>query len=437
MKEFSRADLHRALKRLLLVVGVFNGIIGFYIIKCSFSPPDIYTKDFAQEYLMAKAILNGVNPYLPVTELARIWLTDSNYSAIKHPSLHPPLASLLCLPLSLLNYRQASLVWFAVELGCILAALLLVFRWLRKPIKPLSVLAILFLALGFAPVVHELRAGQLNACLLLLLIGSWMALREGKERLGGVLLGCVIALKWMAWPIIIFLIVRLKWKSIIAVAVVLSVTNLLAILVLGIEVWKDYYLKIAPSASYIRTFEYNLSASAFGLHMFSEMGWNHKLIPLWNSPTLALVSSSLITLSILLIGLGMALRASTFDTAFGLLTGVSILVSPVAWSCYLVLAAIPAVILVGRLSASVFPPPFSFRTLFLLCPVLVTLPVNGIIKIITGERTSEGMPIVTFIPGLLFMLPTISLIGLLWLVWRSDGVEFSHRDNDHRTDPLV
>jgi hypothetical protein len=377
---------------------------------------------------MAKAILNGVNPYLPVTELARMWLADANYNAISHPSLHPPVAGLLSLPLGLLSYRQASLVWFAFESACLLAALLLILRSLRKRIEPLLVCVVPALALGFAPVVSELFCGNLNACMLLLLVGSWLRLKDRREWSGGALLGGVIALKWIAWPIVLFLVLRRKWKSIIAAAAVLGATNVLAILALGFEVWRDYYLKIAPSASYIRAFEYNLSASALGLHLFSEMGWRYKLIPLWNSPTMAVVSSYLITLAVLLIGLRSALRASSFDTAFGLLTGVSILVSPVAWFHYLLLAAIPLAILVCRLSELGFPRRLISWLCFFLCPLLITVNPNGILsRIIAGEKTPEGVIIVTFAQGLLFMLPTASLIGILWLMWRLDGIETPQR----------
>jgi hypothetical protein len=35
--------------------------------------------------------------------------------------------------------------------------------------------------------------------------------------------------------------------------------------------------------------------------------------------------------------------------------------------------------------------------------------------------TLEDVYIVPFVSGLLLMLPTASLIGLLWLLWRMDG----------------
>jgi hypothetical protein len=425
MKDSTRLGITPVLKGLLLLVAIFNGLFGLFALIISFSPDYIYKKDFAQEYLMAKAILNGVNPYLPVQELAQTWLSGTDYKAISHPSLHPPLVGLLCLPLGLLSYWEAALVWLVFQLVCLWAAFLLICRWSGRQIKPVTLLMPLVAVLVCGPFVDELWFGQLNACMLLLLVGSWLTLRTGKEALGGALLGGVIALKWMAWPLVIFLLLRRKWKSAIMSAAVVSAANLLAMSVLGFEIMKDYYFKIVPSASYIRTFEFNISASALGLHLFTELGWHNKLLPLWNSPMLASISGLLITLTVLLIGLRMALKASKFDTAFGLLVGISILVSPVAWSHYLILATIPFAILVNRLRPLGFRHTLSIRTFYLSIPLMFTAGTYGVlVKSLASQETPDGLPIVPFLPGLVLMLPTVSLIGILWLVWQFDKTEW-------------
>jgi hypothetical protein len=412
------------IKRLFILVAIWNCLIGFTTILGSFPTTYIYKKDFAQEYLMAKAIIHGVNPYLPVKELALIWLPDSNSDAITHPSLHPPLAGLLSLPLGFLSYRQAAIVWLIFGLACLGITWLLICRWFSRSIKTTNILLVLGITLGFGPVVDELWFGQLNACMLLLLAGSWMTLRKEKEVLGGALLGGVIALKWMAWPFILYLLLRRRWKSLGAAAMIVCAANLLALCVLGFTVLKDYYIKIVPSASYIRTFEFNMSASALGLHLFTELGWYHKLMPLWYSPTLATLSSLLITLTVLLIGLVMALRVSQFDVAFGILSGLSILVSPVAWSHYLLFSAIPIAVLIGQLRDRGFPRPFIVRLLWLLIPFLLTSGFYVLpFRFFSSQTTPDGLPIVPFAAGLVILLPTVSLCILLWLVWRLDSAK--------------
>jgi hypothetical protein len=58
-------------KRLILglpfaALGVLN--VGKAALKLL--PPDVYSKDFLQEYLIARAVRNGVNPYLNLSDLA-------------------------------------------------------------------------------------------------------------------------------------------------------------------------------------------------------------------------------------------------------------------------------------------------------------------------------------------------------------------------------
>lgn len=49
--------------------------------------------------------------------------------------------------------------------------------------------------------------------------------------------------------------------------------------------------------------------------------------------------------------------------------------------------------------------------------------VPWFLNLFADQRTPEGLLIVDFGPGLLLMLPAASLVGLLYLMWRLDGVE--------------
>jgi len=51
-------------KRLLLAIAALNGLVGINRVVESFVTQDIYRKDFVSGYLMAKAMLNGVSPYI-------------------------------------------------------------------------------------------------------------------------------------------------------------------------------------------------------------------------------------------------------------------------------------------------------------------------------------------------------------------------------------
>src|SRR5438477_4059457 len=77
----------------------------------------IYKDDFVQDYLLARAILDGRDPYAVAgVELATRYLPESAPYTIRHVSLHPPAAALVSLPFGLLSYRAARAVWLGLEL---------------------------------------------------------------------------------------------------------------------------------------------------------------------------------------------------------------------------------------------------------------------------------------------------------------------------------
>ncbi len=58
-------------KRLFLYLGLLAGFIGFIWLQAIFAPDIYYRRDFTADYLPAKAILTGINPYTPLPELAK------------------------------------------------------------------------------------------------------------------------------------------------------------------------------------------------------------------------------------------------------------------------------------------------------------------------------------------------------------------------------
>jgi Glycosyltransferase family 87 len=223
-------------QRLLLLLPILNGLVSIKRIVESFLPPDCYRKDFIQEYLMAKAIRSGINPYLPLPDLAGLWMqAAAPLIPLRHPTPHPPIVGLLSLPLGGFDYRSAALLWLAVELLCLLGAIGLFLRWWGAPVSAATVLFLFGFALGWGPVIEELWLGQLSSCLLLLLLGSWLLIREGGDIRGGVLLGAVVALKLMAWPIVLFLALRRKWNAVLAAGATTALANLAAMVGVGTE----------------------------------------------------------------------------------------------------------------------------------------------------------------------------------------------------------
>lgn len=377
---------------------------------------------------MAQAILSGINPYLPLPELANCWMSYANYSQLRHPTPHPPVVGFLGLPFTFLSYEQASLAWLCFELVCLLLSLVLLFRWWEKPIKARWLALSFILALGWIPIIEDLWYGQLTSSLLLLLLGAWLALRVEKDALGGALLGGLIALKLTAWPIIIFLALRRRWRGVGAALGVAIAANLLAMAGLGFTVVKDYYLKVGPAvAAFYRLHDTNYSTWTIGSRLFADFGYNVSISSLWSSVLLTELCTYLLPIVVLLGGLWIATKAQEFDTAFGLLVGVGILVSPIAWTHYMMLAVVPIMVVARRLWARGCPKQPTYLA-FCLC-LLLSIPGLAYTRVViwfTNQPTSRGIPIAPFAAGFLTLAPTAALSILLWSLWRTDQGEFQN-----------
>lgn len=353
-ENFLKTKVPQILALLLGVMAIYYDSSSYSRIWQSLSAPVMYWKDCISPYLMAKAILNGVNPYLPLPQLAAQWLPQATPG--DHPTPHPPFVGILALPLGFMSYEKVALFWLIFELVCLLATLLLLLRWWGTSLNPIKVAVLFGLVVLWPPVSEELWQGQFMSCLLLLLVGAWLALRSEKWVLGGALLGGMIVIKMMAWPIVLFLALRRQWRSVGAAAVVVITANLLAMAVMGVSVVTDYYFRVGPlNAKLWRPAEWNCSSWAWGIRLFEGAGFSYQLSPWWPAPTLALVATYVFPLIMLFVGIALAWRATSFDTAFSLLAVVSILVSPIAWYFYLLLGVIPFVVLGRRLVAKGLP----------------------------------------------------------------------------------
>lgn len=94
------------------------------------------------------------------------------YSAgIAPPYVYPPLLAIMTLPLSLLSVTTATILWKVLQHVCLLVAGWLLVRLLPAPIRPLAA-GILLLGLLTAPLQSEIRLGESNSLVLLLLVGA-------------------------------------------------------------------------------------------------------------------------------------------------------------------------------------------------------------------------------------------------------------------------
>ncbi len=424
MKQTTHLELSPAMKRYLLIFAAFTALLSVKRVVTSVTTLWIYKKDILSGYLLAKAMVAGVNPYLPLNELANLWLPAHNITDLNHPTPHPFALGWLCLPLAWLSYEAAARVWLLFELCCLGVAVALFFRALELKFQWQCWALACLLALGWAPVLDDLWLGQFSLCLLALCMGAWVVLRENKDWQGGLLLGVLMTLKLVGWPIVLFLLLRRRWHSVLAAGACFAGLHLLAITVHGWALVRDYYLKVGPQLSaHYRPHDANFSAWTLGTRLFTESGLNFALTPLWHAPLLAKLINVLVPVLLLALALWLAWRLETqarsFDAAFALLLGAGCVLNPIAWTHYLMLAAPALALIIRRLHEWHWPRRLTYQTLLLVGPLaFAQLTFVAFAMQFASGVNAAGKPIVGALPGLLTLIPLAALLGLLWWLAR-------------------
>lgn len=425
---YSREPILVTLRYCLVFFAAILGIKDIRIWYQSFSVPYIFKKDFIQEFLISKAVFDGVDPYLPLPVLADKYIGPLPFPVLPHPTPHLPTVALFFLPMGWLSYEHATIVWFFFELLCLSVSVTFLLRWLgvEKRVVLASLSALLILV--WTPTFIELLLGQLNALLFVLLLGAWQALRSRKDIQCGILLGSAVAVKLTPWPIIIFLMLRRYWRATCAAVTTLAIANIAVALLIGFDRMTYYYLKIGMSVSSL----YHATANNFSLW---TIGWrifdgtrspvlsDVSAPPLFSAPAIAPFLSIAIPLAMLIFGLIFAFQARTLDTSFGILICLMILVSPIVWDHYLISALIPLVIGVRNLSLLNWPRK---ETNIALCIGITFLFSVRICLPFLVEKGITGLlgPTVYFtvFVSVLTLLPAMGLIGLLLLLRRLDRI---------------
>lgn len=284
----------------------------------------LYDKDFGQEYLLARAIRAGVDPYQPIRDLAALFVQPTSYLDKEHPTPHPPTVGLLALPLGYLSYPVAVRTWFVVEMVCLVSAVILLIIGARPPFRARLAPVLALALVAWPPITLELGLGQLMLPLLLGLAGAQLALLRGRSVAGGVLLGITLLIKPIAWPWLIVLAWRRDFRALAATVGVGLLGAAATVVAIGVESTSNYFFHVLP-----------LMSAGF----FTEA----TNMSLWTvAPRLGLaIPNATLAVVVLLTATWIALRRRTLGDALGLATVASLLTSPILWYFYLTLALLP------------------------------------------------------------------------------------------------
>jgi alpha-1,2-mannosyltransferase len=232
--------------RLLWITTLFAVLIALlFITKVALTVverADAPVSDLLSYFDGAQRLRAGLPLYRPDFNLMR----DGAYQFI-----YPPLLAFLLLPMP--TYQVAWWCWAAFSIICWLLALSLLLRELSGDIRrrvSLVWLPVLLAALiNFPPVISHLFWGQLQLLLLLILVGCWLCLRRERDVSAGVLLGLAIALKIFPALLIVPLLAQRRWSCIAIAALTALGALLLSFAAVGWDQGWYYLTRVLPDVN--------------------------------------------------------------------------------------------------------------------------------------------------------------------------------------------
>jgi hypothetical protein len=341
-------------KHLFCLFSLLLGLVGIIIVAQSFSDENIWRKDFLGDYLTARAILLALDPYQPLSTLALIQGYSLPHGTFLHPNPHSPFLTVLSIPFGWFSYKTAAYLILAFEVCCLAFSVIGIGKWLGLKPAPFTTGAIVCLLAGWGAVWENLALGQTNLTILVLLVMGLRGLTTERHIFGGIAIGCAISLKIIYWPLLVPLLLYRKIRVLTAGLATIVVLNSLPIFVLGYQAVEHYYRYVSPTvATYHRAYFRNMSFWSVGWKLFEGTGSPSlagiSVPPLFDLPWLApFFSYGLVGLlfcgSIILV-----VKVKNIEAAYAIMICFSLLMSPLCWSHYLVMMAIPFSFAVKRL----------------------------------------------------------------------------------------
>jgi len=148
--------------------------------------------DFTVFYTAGRILRSGLGPHLYETAtqqaVQREFAANTEIRRGPLPYIHPPFEALVFLPLTFLPYRDAFVLWNALNVGMLLGVAFLL-RALLQALARFPSWKLLLIELAFFPVLANFHQGQDAILLLLIVVLGFRALDRNADLLAGCWIG--------------------------------------------------------------------------------------------------------------------------------------------------------------------------------------------------------------------------------------------------------
>ena len=332
----------RTIHLLLWLMIPFLLFLGLYQIWEAWNEVTFHGMDLQQDFIAAQRLRAGQNIYTPFSraEVAALGVQEHLGVGMRFNN-HPPINALLMMPLTLLPFRTMALCW---TIGCVVVLLIAVrtiINELNLPIVGLWQAVMLLFLPNWYPVWLHLHLGQFTILLFGLVVGTWYCLRRGHDRWAGCLLAVATVVKIYPGFLLIYALLRGRWRVLQAAALTALVLVLLQSFIYPHQ-WLDYFTRTAPNdASEWVGHERNASLGNLSTRLFTG---SEDVKPLFDLPGLELPFRALLyVLFLVLSGVAIWRYRHTTDLTgeFSLLLSIMLLITPLSWEHAFIFILLP------------------------------------------------------------------------------------------------
>lgn len=268
-----------------------------------------------------------------------LWVRDDLYdTGARLSNLNPPLWTLIISPLGLLDPLTAYRIFASLSAVVMVGYL----AWMARETKLGGGWAVVAtgLLLVSSPFLATTVLGQIYAFLTLGLVAAWAFDRRGMPIACGIALGAAIAIKPSLLPIILWPLVRKRWRTLLATLIYGALATLVAAVALGFGATLDWLRLLRDST--VSPYWDNASLPAAAARLFTENEYAVEIARLpWTIPAAYILGAGIVALT------AWRLRRDP-SLGFWAIVAASLLISPISWHNYLMLLAPGVLLLISR-----------------------------------------------------------------------------------------
>jgi hypothetical protein len=349
--------------------------------------------DFRQDHIAARNLLAG----------------DSIYADTVNKNNHPPFAAFIAVPLAYFTYPQAITIWSLLTTVGFFAIGYMVITELKIKLPPQWYLILIGLSMCWYPFYGHIAIGQLSIVICVCAVAAWVQLRRGHDFTGGMLLGLACLVKMYPGLLVVYLILRRKWRAVWGVLACMLIGMLMIVVFIQPHDLWLYATQVIPTdAKEWANFPINFSIFGFFGKLFQDSVW---IKPILNNPelasTLSILTSIVFFVFIVYYLAHIPHTPLGDDIAYAVTSLVMLILSPVIWFHALLLLPLQFGLLIYD------PEERKNKRIMLLCIiafVLVSIPDVDTANVLMEIYAPYRMP---WYASMLLLTP-VAGIFLLW-----------------------